>query len=339
MKNNVAIIYGGMGAEHDISLLSAKFVSDSIDREKFEVLPVLITKDGRWLITDGSKNDEKGIPCYPARLGSGSGLMTPSELLPILCAFPVLHGALGEDGIVQGALECAGIKYVGCKTFGGALSSDKAVTKTVAESLGIPTAPWVLGTDEPTDEYIATIKRRAELLFGYPMFIKPSCGGSSIGASRIAAEKDFEAAYRTAAKYGNRVIIEEAVDVNLELECAVFIDKSKELFTKIGSVSVNGSFYSYEKKYDPDSARISESSYLDPDTEAAISEFSSSLVKALDLRQLSRIDFFLTKRGGIIFNEINTLPGFTEKSLYPRLMKGLGIEPRELITRLIEGAC
>ncbi len=339
MKNKVAIIYGGRGDEHDISRLSADFVLRSVDREKFDPIPILITRSGDWLITDGITDGDGGISCYPARFSGGSGLMTPTELLPVLCAFPVLHGSFGEDGVVQGALECAGIKYVGCKPLGGALCADKAATKTVAESLGIPTAEWVLGTDLPSDDYIAAVKRRAELLFGYPMFIKPSGGGSSIGISKIYRESEFEKAYKSAARYGNRIIIEEALDVDLELECAIFIDKSKHLFTKVGSVSNFGDFYDYDKKYKYDSVTASEYSRLEADRESAISEFSRSLAKSLDLRQLSRVDFFLTKRGQIIFNEINTMPGFTERSLFPRLISKLGFSPTELITELITGAC
>ncbi len=339
MKNKVAIIYGGMGVEHEISLLSAEFVMKHIDREKFEPVPVLITKAGDWIITEGICNDGKGIPCYPARLSGGSGLMTPYELLSVLCAFPVLHGNSGEDGIVQGALECAGVKYIGCKTLGGTLASDKAVTKIIAENSGIPTAQWILGTEDPEDDYINIVKRRAELLFGYPMFIKPASGGSSIGTSKISSDKNFEDAYKIAAKLGNRVIIEEALDIVLELECAMLLQKSKEVFAKIGSVSSNGVFYSYDQKYKNNNIKVSESSFIDSAVETAIFEFSKTLVKNLDLKQLSRIDFFLTRRGEIIFNEINTLPGLTESSLYPRLMSEIGIQPRELITRLITDAC
>ncbi len=334
MKNKVAIIYGGEGCEHEISCRSAELVLREIDREKFEPLPVLITKSGDWLIT-GRKG--RGTPCYPARFTGGSGLMTASELVPLTCAFPVIHGDLGEDGIIQGALRCAGIKYVGCKTLGGALSSDKAVCKTIAESLGIPTASWILGTQEPTEEYIKSVRRRAELLFGYPMFIKPSGTGSSIGMSKIESPDAFEPAYKSAASHGSRVVVEEAVDVDLELECAIFIDKSKEIFTKTGSVSADGLFYDYDLKYKSEKINPSIFSGISRDTEEAIRQFTLSLVRSLDIRQLARADFFLTRRGEIKFNEVNTLPGLTEKSLYPRLMSECGISLRELITKLIEG--
>ncbi len=339
MKNKVALIYGGMGSEHDISLMSAEFVLRNIDCRKFDPLPVLITKEGEWLITDRIGMCDRPLPCYPARFSGGSGLMTPRELIPLLCAFPVLHGNLGEDGIIQGALECAGIPYIGCRTESGALSADKAVAKTLAESVGIPTSPFVQGTEDPTDEYIAAVKRRAELLFGYPMFIKPSNGGSSIGASLVRCRGEFESAYLAAARYGTRVIVEEAQDVVCELECAVFIDKSKEIFTKIGTVSNTGDFYDYKSKYESDSATVSVGRDIDKDTERAVAEYARSLVRILSIRQLSRMDFFLTRRGEILFNEVNTLPGLTENSLYPRLLNEMGIPPTELITALICGAC
>lgn len=335
MKNCVAVIYGGMGAESEISTLSAGFVLSEIDRELFSPLPVFIAKDGLWFIKEPEEK-ARALPCYPARTKCGSGLMTAEGFVPVFAAFPVLHGDFGEDGIVQGALTCSGIPFVGCKTCAGALSADKALTKQIAEAASVPTAPWVLGNEEPTDEYIEKIKLRAELAFGYPMFIKPSVGGSSIGISRIEKSEDFRRGYLNAAKYGNRVIIEEAISVRLELECAVLID-GKQLFTKIGAVSTGGSFYDFDKKY---SGGASATPFA-PITQAvyrAVTSYAEALCSCLEVKQLSRIDFFLTEGGGIIFNEINTMPGFTSASLYPKLIERCGISPKELITRLISGA-
>lgn len=335
MKKCVAVIYGGMGAESEISALSAKFVLSEIDREVFSPIPIFITKDGLWLIKEPEK-DTEGTTCYPAKLKCGSGVMTAEGFVPLFAAFPVLHGEFGEDGIIQGALTCAGIPFVGCKTQSGALSADKALTKIVAEAASVPTAAWVLGNEEPKDDYIEKIRLKSELSFGYPMFIKPSGGGSSIGISRVEDESEFFEAYLKAAKHGKRVIVEEAVPVKLELECAIFID-SKQMFTNIGAVITEGKFYDFDKKYSggmvaTPSAPITQGVFQ------AVTSYALTLASCLEIRQLARIDFFLTDRGGIIFNEINTMPGFTAKSLYPKLIEGCGISHSELITRLISGA-
>ncbi|MBO5010588.1 MAG: D-alanine--D-alanine ligase [Clostridia bacterium] len=335
MENRVAVIYGGMGTESEISALSAKFVLSEIDRELFSPLPVFIAKNGLWFIKAPDEKTE-GLACYPARTKCGCGLMTAEGFIPLFAAFPVLHGDFGEDGIIQGALTCAGIPFVGCKTCSGALSADKALTKQIAEAASVPTAPWVLGNEEPTDGYIEKIKLKAELAFGYPMFIKPSVGGSSIGISRIERSEDFSEAYLKAAKYGNRVIAEEAISVRLELECAVLID-GKQIFTKIGAVSTGGGFYDFDKKYFG-GASATPFAPITQGVYSAVTSYAESLCSCLDIKQLSRIDFFLTDDGGIVFNEINTMPGFTAASLYPRLIERCGIAPRELITRLIKGA-
>lgn len=335
MKKCVAVIYGGMGTESEISPLSASFVLSEINRELFSPLPVFITKDGLWFIKEP---DEKAEPllCYPARTKCGSGLMTAEGFIPLFAAIPMLHGDFGEDGIVQGALSCAGIPYVGCKTCTGALCADKALTKQIAEAASVPTASWVLGDQEPTTEYIEKIKLKAELLFGYPMFIKPSVGGSSIGISKVEDEKDFSKAYLQAAKYGDRVVVEEAISVRLELECAVLIDE-KQLFAKIGAVSTDSGFYDFDKKYSGGAA-ATPFAPITGEVYRAVTSYAKTLCSRLSVKQLSRIDFFLTDEGGIIFNEINTMPGFTASSLYPKLIERCGIAPGELITRLINGA-
>lgn len=334
-KKTVALIYGGMGAESEISTLSAKFILSEIDRETFSPLPVFITKDGLWIIRE-PEGTEAGTPCYPARTKCGSGLMTAEGFIPLYAAFPVLHGDFGEDGIVQGALECARIPLVGCKTRAGAMSADKAVAKTLAEAASVPTAPWVLGDSEPTPEYIRSVRRRAEISFGYPMFIKPTGGGSSIGISRVESEEDFDGAYLIAAKYGNRVIVEKAVAVRLELECAIFID-GKQIFTKIGAVSTENGFYDFDSKY-RGGADATPFAPITPAVSNAVTSYALTLSAALEVRQISRVDFFLTDRG-IIFNEINTMPGFTSSSLYPKLIERCGISPSELISKLLYGAC
>lgn len=334
MKNaktkNLLVLFGGEGCEHEVSVKSAEFVLSSLDRSRYAPVPVMIEKDGLW--TEG----ETGGSCYISRARSGGLFVTESGTVPIHAAFPVLHGNLGEDGVVQGALRAAGIPTVGCGCTACAISSDKAYTKMIAEHLGFGTAPWVLGDGEPTEEYIRLVRRRAELAFGYPMFVKPCSGGSSIGIGRAESPEEFERVYIAASELDRRVIVEKALEVALELECACLETKDKQLFTKIGSVDLSGGFYDYESKYR--GGGESPFAPITPGLSDAVSRMARSLFYAISAKQIARVDFFLTREREIIFNEINVMPGFTATSLYPKLMERQGFSPTELITALVEGA-
>lgn len=320
-KKKVVLLYGGRGFEREISLSSAEFILSNIDREIFEPHGVFIAPDGGFFL-----DTENGrVPCALKR---GGYLEFSGRSLKISAVFPALHGDFGEDGRVGGYLDCLDIPYVGCGTLAGALSSDKAVTKTLAERLGIPTAPFLLckrGED---------IRRRAELTLGYPMFVKPCSLGSSIGISEVKDEGELDSALKNAHSLCDRVILEEKIPVLYEVECAFFETRGQKYF-EVGSISCDG-FYDYEKKYIKNGAR--EAFNLSEHIKKAVTAYSLSLVRELDLRQLSRLDFFLTKSGDLVFNEINTLPGFTASSLYPRLMERAGFTPMELITRLLSEA-
>jgi len=320
-KKNIALLYGGRGYERDISLSSAEFILSNIDREIFEPYRVFIAPDGGFFLDlEGGR-----VPCS---LKLGGFLEFSGQSVKISAVFPALHGDFGEDGRIQGYLDCLGIPYVGCGTLAGALSSDKAVTKTLAERLGIPTAPFLLCRRGEE------IKRRAELTLGYPMFVKPCSLGSSIGIFEVRDEKELDSALKSAHALCDRVILEEKIPVLYEVECAFFETEGQKYF-EVGSIFCDG-FYDYEKKYVNNGAR--ENFDLSEHIKKAVSAYSLSLVKELDLRQLSRLDFFLTKSGDLLFNEINTLPGFTETSLYPKLMERAGFTPGELITRLLSEA-
>ncbi|MBQ8322159.1 MAG: D-alanine--D-alanine ligase [Clostridia bacterium] len=336
-KTNVALIFGGRGQEHNISVKSAKFIYPLIDRDLFRVYPVLISKTGRWLLC-GECDLLPKREVYPAITRCGGALVAKDELIPIGCAFPVLHGDFGEDGTVTGALESAGIKYVGPGVRAGAITSDKIYTKIVAEHLGIPTAKWVCGKGEATSELIDTVRERAEAAFGYPMFIKPSRLGSSIGASVARSRRDFATSYKKAAELCDGVVIvEELVDIDFELECAYFGTKSKQIFTNPGQIKSGSDFYDYESKYVLNTASVSAEG-VSRDIAERINGYARRLCGFLEIRHLSRFDFFLTKSKDILFNEINTIPGFTEISLYPKLISLAGISGRELVNTLITDA-
>lgn len=317
-KKRVALLFGGRGAEREISKKSAEFVLPRIDRGIFEPISVFISRDGAfWLIKDGERT--------PCALTRGGIIDAGNVFLPIFSAFALLHGDFGEDGRVQGLLECLDIPYVGCGVTAGAVCSDKALTKTVAEHIGIPSVPWMLHTRGENP------KKRAELNLKYPMFFKPCALGSSIGIERARSPEEFDRAQTLAEKYGERIIIEEGADILCELECAFFESLGKSYFN-VGSVFADG-FFDYEKKYGSE-ADTRCGAVKEEYSEAVIS-YSRALVREIGIRQIARLDFFLTKTGEILFNEINTMPGFTERSLYPALIHEAGIEQTELITRLL----
>ncbi len=333
------IIFGGRGYEHSVSVRSAEFVLKEIDREGFNPLPVYVTSGGDWLIPrEGNIPPSKIIGAKaplatsaPAvRYGEG-GLITDGGFIRADVAFSLIHGNIGEDGVISGCLENAKIPYVGCDTVASAITADKAHTKILAESIGIPTARFTVSAESGE----AAVKE-AEATLSYPMFVKPARLGSSFGASVAATRDELLCRYGIAHSLDSRVLIEERLDILCELEVAYFSASGKELFTSPGKICYSGGFYDYDSKYSSQSgARVSENSGCSSEIEGTVVEYAKALTRLLGLRDLSRVDFFLTKDGKIYFNEINTIPGFTEGSLYPRLISKHGIEPRELISLLL----
>ena len=342
----VALIFGGRGHERDVSTKGAEYVFPLIDDAVYRKIPIFIEKNGAWLIP--ALRDISACPraladgvipsteCAPAYLNSSPGLLTEGEFIPLAAAFPLLHGDFGEDGTVQGALENAKIPFVGCDVQASAISRDKAFVKTIAKHLGIPTARWLYLIGKFDESMI----KDAESEIGYPAFVKPARLGSSVGASPAKNRAELDVALRRALAVGSgRAIVEKLVDVESELECGYFFAKDKELFTNIGKISYTSNFYDYETKYKNSCATLRTNADVTERERNKIREYSSALVRMLGISGMSRIDFFRTSDGRILFNEINTIPGFTESSLYPRLLSESGISPRELVNRLISDAC
>lgn len=327
MKFSIALIYGGEGREHEVSLVGRKNLSDMIDRERYEVTFVLISQEGEWFI---EKEDEK-TPAFPVFMGGESGLFANGKIIRIDVAIPLLHGDLGEDGIIVGALRAAHIKFVGCDVLAGAVCADKILTKLVSDALGLPSARWTCSSDEnPLDAMAA-----AEKAFGYPMFIKPASLGSSIGISRVECKEDFTKAYKNAYALSRRVLIEEAVKVKSELECAYLFTEGKHYY-RIGEILSDGKFYDFDRKYI--SHTETKTAFTKKELEAVVTDMADRLRKAIGIRQMARIDFFVTEKGEILFNEINTFPGMTKTSLYPLLTEEMGLARGEFINRLISEA-
>ena len=343
MRGRVALIYGGRGYESEVSLCGADFVLPLVLENGFDCIPVFIAKDGRWLTSFDGENfaraeredkAEKVKLCAPINLGDRGAILIGGEPVHIDCAFPLLHGDFGEDGSVQGALEVAAIPYVGENNFVSAFCLDKVACRALADFLGIRGARYVSVPKRTSPKEAQTL---AEAKLAYPMFIKPRALGSSVGAGKIKDRDVFCNAFDIASNGCSRgVIIEECVDIVCELEIGVLRQKGKLIFTKIGKIESKSGFYDYNEKYSNDSvAKIYSAPKISEKIEIELRRSAEKLAKALEIRSLSRMDFFLDKSGKLYFNEINTMPGFTGGSLYPALCHEVGIPPRELVETLI----
>lgn len=347
MKKKIAVLYGGRGQEHAVSLASARAILSWLDRDKFDPLPVMITQEGDFFLCRGAcvplpdvvRPDCRMTPTFPVRLAGVSGFLDGQHILPVDAVLPCLHGDYGEDGRIQGLLDCAKIPYPGAGCTAGAVAADKALTKAAAKSLGIPTLPWLLFSGkESEDEALAAVTETFGDGTSFPtLFLKPNALGSSVGASPVRKKEDFSSAYRAAARYG-RVLVEPLLSRPRELEVAALLTGEAPVLSSPGEILSGGDFYSYDEKYRTGTARISLSPTLGEETEARLFADSLALLSLLGCEGAARVDYFLTDDGSLYFNEINTFPGFTEISLYPRLMERAGIPPKELLTKLTEAA-
>lgn len=342
-KPNVLILFGGRSSEHEVSLVSAAGVLSNIDREKYNVIPVGITKDGKWRlmsgrdVTEESLNDAS-LPTVSVDPGNhGISVMggNTAGFIKIDVVFPVLHGANGEDGTMQGLFAIAGIPCVGPDCEASAVCMDKAVTKAVLNQAKIPQAKTVVlsGTEIGHPETAETLENE----LGYPMFVKPARAGSSVGISKVKHRGELAAALTLAAENDSKIIVEECI-VGREIEIAVLEEKGKITVSVPAEIDPGCEFYDYDAKYKTDTssfyipARISDT---EKDTVRALAE---KIFLTLGCKGLSRVDFFIRNDGSFIFNEINTLPGFTPISMYPKLMQNEGMTYTELISRLLESA-
>ena len=310
----VLILYGGMGAEHDISVLGKEYIDKRIDRGRFFAVSACIDKSGEWYAIKNGKKRR----VHPINKNGKSGLLLGKRFLKIDAVFPILHGDFGEDGRVQGLLECLGFSFVGCNTLSGAISIDKGITKAVAERLCIPTVPWVSVNGEITKNALIKIEEHLP----YPVFVKPACLGSSIGAGVAHDREELFDRLRIASELGQgRVLAEEYLKSKRELECAYLELAGERFFTPPGEIRCDGGFYSFEEKYSRTSrASVLSGAPIDSDISDKVTAYAKALADELGLRGLARIDFFLDG-DKLYFNEINTMPGLTDASLYPRLIE------------------
>jgi len=349
------VLFGGCSAEHEISLLSARFIANSLDPERFEVVPVGIHKTGRWqlqpqtLLTGGSgagasslRSGQPEVSLPPGSwLDEGSVVLAQGQPpLRVDVVFPVLHGPLGEDGTVQGLLELSGLPYVGAGVLGSAVGMDKDVMRRLLLQAGLPVLPYVtLRKARFVTDPSSALQDVSKLSF--PVFVKPANLGSSVGVSRVAEPTQLAAAVERAFEFDDKVVIEQGLDRPHEIECAV-LGGSAPLVSVPGEIVVDhpDGFYSYAAKYlDEGSAILRIPAELSEAETAKVQELARATFDTLECEGMARVDLFLGKERELYINEINTIPGFTEISMYPKLMQASGVSARELVSRLIDDAC
>ncbi len=340
----VGILFGGKSAEHEVSLQSAKNIINEIDREKYEVVLIGIDKDGYWhsvnpghFLSHESDPEliglevatDSSVVLAPESEGNIINLDTSEDAPTLDVVFPILHGTFGEDGTIQGLLKLAGIPFVGAGVLGSAVGMDKDVMKRLLRDAGIPISKFLVCHPKNIPSYA-----EASEALGTPIFVKPANAGSSIGVSKVRTEEEYVKALRDAFLYDRKIIIEEGV-VGREIECAV-LGNDDPIASVPGEVILHRDFYSYETKYiDADGATIEIPARLSGQEVAKIQALAIKTFEVLSCEGLGRVDVFLKENGEILVNEINTMPGFTSISMYPKLFEASGISYTDLIDRLI----
>jgi D-alanine-D-alanine ligase len=349
-KKKVAIIYGGKSAEHEVSIQSAKNIIEAIDKEKYEPVLIAIDKKGIWhLMKSQELLQNASYPTLSANnLHNGQLSITPGteekqisssvQSIPtahIDVAFPVLHGPYGEDGSVQGLLKLANIPFVGASVMGSAVGMDKDVMKRILRDARIPIADFIsFNKSQISKIYFDRIKEK----LGIPLFVKPANLGSSVGVSKVTNENEFKEAIKKAFQFDRKIIVEECIP-GREIECAVLGNDSPvaSIPGEIKSIKQCHSFYSYEAKYTDESGAVLEiPALLDDETIEKIKLTAIKAFKVLCCEGMARVDFFLNTSNELVVNEINTIPGFTKNSMYPKLWEASGITYTDLISELIE---
>ncbi|HEY3240510.1 MAG TPA: D-alanine--D-alanine ligase family protein [Acidimicrobiia bacterium] len=338
----VLLLFGGQSAEHDVSRVSAVAVARALDPARYEVVPVGITRDGRWLLADaaraaveaGDRLEAFPVEGPPVRMGESAELVPLDARAPSLGAidvvFPLLHGPYGEDGTVQGFLELAGLPYVGAGVLGSAVGMDKVMMKRAFVACGLPTPDHV----PLREDFDQADLDRAEETLGYPCFVKPSNLGSSVGVSKATSRPELEEAVDGALRFDEWVLVEEAI-AGREIEVAVLGDRPAEASLP-GEIIPGADFYTYEDKYLDDRAELRAPAQLDARRTADVRRLAVAAFEACRCEAMARVDFFLEDPGrGFLVNEVNTIPGFTPISMYPRLWEVTGLPYAALLDRLV----
>jgi len=350
-KLKVGIIFGGRSGEHEVSYCSATSIMKAINKDKYTVVPIGITKEGKWIspeetaqaLQSGRIEGKSTVillnnPSYNnlIRIDNNQKLKKDTSEGKLDVIFPVLHGPYGEDGTVQGLLELADIPYVGAGVTASAISMDKELMKTIFKQKGLPLVKWL--TIKRKDWY----KSKEEILsliqnsFKYPLFVKPTNLGSSVGITKVHKAKELEKAIDLASSYDRKILVEQGLEGVKEIECSI-LGNDEPRASVVGEVKPAGEFYDYDSKYIDEATQLIVPADLPEEVSRKVQEIALRAFKAIDAAGMARVDFFVTKKENKIYlNEINTIPGFTSVSMYPRMWEASGISYTDLIDRLIQ---
>lgn len=343
----ILVLFGGVSPEHAVSLVSAEAVLRNLNKENRKILPVGITREGKWLLFGGDDFEEIKNDKWEQNPANCRAILSPErgaglcvfrdgavETIPVDVVFPVLHGENGEDGSVQGLFQLAGIPFVGCGICASAASMDKSVTKLIAATTGVRQANWLTLRRADFQADAAAMCREIMDKIAFPVFIKPCSTGSSVGVSKVKTEADLMPALEAAFKYDKKILAEEFIN-GREIEVAVLGNDAPKAATA-GEIDAGAEFYDYETKYVTSTSTPYIPARIDADTMTAVREWAVKIFCALGCAGLSRVDFFVTRdTNEIVFNEINTLPGFTPISMYPKMWAAEGVPFAELLDRVI----
>lgn len=346
-KLKVCVVFGGKSPEHDISCISASYVIENLDREKYKITTIGITKKGEWYLYSGKAENIRNGKWKNEKRNLKKAIISPDASQKAILVFdndkvkkikpdiifPVLHGEYGEDGTIQGLFELSGIKYVGMGVCASANGMDKTFSKIVFASVGIPQADWVV-VNTYDMKNMDTIIEKIEKKLGYPCFVKPASTGSSVGVGKAKNRDELINSLNVAAKFGRKILVEENIDGH-EVECAV-LGNNEVNASVVGEILPEVEFYDFDAKYKSNTTKLQIPADLPKEISEKIREYAIIAFKAIDGMGLSRVDFFVRHSdNSIVLNEINTLPGFTSISMYPKLWEATGKKYSELLDELI----
>ena len=339
----VGILFGGRSGEHEVSLASAASVIRGLDPDKYEAVPIGISKEGHWLIGSAAQK------MLPEVLKAGQRVVmaadpTDAAIIPldrsgggqrIDVVFPVMHGTYGEDGTIQGLLDLAGLPFVGAGVLGSAIGMDKDVSKRLLQAAKIPVVPWITVYRSDWERDPKTIQKEIEKKFKYPVFVKPAALGSSVGMTKVHMRSELAPALNLASEFAMKILVEKSVNAR-EIEVSVLGNHDPKA-SGPGEIVPHREFYDYTAKYLEEGTKLLIPAKLETEQIKKIQKYAISAFRALELSGMARVDFFLEKKGSKLYlNEVNTIPGFTSISMYPKLWEASGIPFRELIDKLIE---
>jgi D-alanine-D-alanine ligase len=349
MTLRVGVLFGGRSGEHEVSLQSARAVMQALHEAGHEVVPIGITPEGRWLmggdplraLSSGQRTTERGVSMLPQPQGGlvplpdGQSTHDDASIGALDLLFPVLHGTYGEDGTVQGLFELAAVPYAGAGVLGSALGMDKVVQKTLWRGMGLPVADFVAVLRRDVERDREAVVEQLEDALGYPCFTKPANLGSSVGVSKASNRAELLRGLRVAAGYDAKLIVEKGIDAR-ELEVGV-LGNDEPLASVVGEIVPGADFYDYRAKYLDSGSQALIPADISPNLAREVQQLAVSAFKAVSASGLARVDFFLERRTErLLLNEINTMPGFTEISMYPKLWQASGVSFAELVTRIAE---